>query len=53
MLYEELATQEWLEAVCDKVAAKVEMYPEFVCLLRRIAGHGRVGAVVVTCGLRR
>lgn len=39
--------------LCLDVALAVTMYPEFVSLLRLVAGTEHVGAVVVTCGPRR
>ncbi|KAF1848909.1 uncharacterized protein K460DRAFT_279863 [Cucurbitaria berberidis CBS 394.84] len=50
LLYEELADE--FDAICDKVVDKVEMYPELITLLARVAETPHVGAVVVTCGLR-
>ncbi|KAJ4404708.1 hypothetical protein N0V85_004819 [Neurospora sp. IMI 360204] len=44
---------EGFEELCNDVAEKVTLYPEFLSLLRRVKKHGHVMAVVVTCGLRR
>lgn len=44
---------EGFEELCNNVAEKVTLYPEFLSLLRRVKKHGHVMAVVVTCGLRR
>jgi uracil phosphoribosyltransferase/phosphoserine phosphatase len=53
MLYEEMAEDEEFEALCEDVALEVTMYPEFVSLLQMIQEQEHIGAVVVTCGLRR
>ncbi|EPE34264.1 PRTase-like protein [Glarea lozoyensis ATCC 20868] len=53
LLYEETVDDEKFDSLCQDVAASVTMYPEFVSLLQRVAGQEHVGAVVVTCGLRR
>ncbi|EEP75454.1 conserved hypothetical protein [Uncinocarpus reesii 1704] len=53
LLYEEAADDEEFNAVCDKVASAVVLYPEIVALLRQVERESHVGAVVVTCGLRR
>ncbi|KAF1833642.1 uracil phosphoribosyltransferase [Decorospora gaudefroyi] len=50
LLYEE--TGEDFDSISDKVAAKAEMYPEMIALLKRVATAPHVGAVIVTCGLR-
>ncbi|KAF2788261.1 uracil phosphoribosyltransferase [Melanomma pulvis-pyrius CBS 109.77] len=51
LIYEETADD--FDSICEGVASKVNIYPEFVSLLRRIKEHNHIGAVVVTCGLRR
>jgi uracil phosphoribosyltransferase/phosphoserine phosphatase len=51
LLYEERADE--FEDMCDKVASKVEMYPEMIELLNRVATASHAAALVVTCGLRR
>jgi uracil phosphoribosyltransferase len=50
LLYEERAYD--FDAVCSKVADKVEMYPEMIELLKRTATATHVGALIVTCGIR-
>ncbi|KAF2832348.1 hypothetical protein CC86DRAFT_340779 [Ophiobolus disseminans] len=51
LLYEEKASI--FDVVCDDVADEVEMYPEMIALLDRVAKETHTRAVVVTCGLRR
>ncbi|KAK1774833.1 uracil phosphoribosyltransferase-domain-containing protein [Copromyces sp. CBS 386.78] len=41
------------EELCNDVAKKTALYPEFLTLLRRVKTHGHVMALVVTCGLRQ
>ena len=53
LLYEETANDQEFDAFCHDVALEVTMYPEFVSLLQLVAEQKHVGAVVVTCGLRR
>lgn len=53
LLYEETANDGDFEVHCQKVADAVTMHPEFVSLLQTVAEQKHVGAVVVTCGLRR
>lgn len=53
LLYEEAVDDVEFNAICQDVATAVTIHPEFVALLRLAAGQGHVGAVVVTCGLRR
>jgi phosphoserine phosphatase len=53
LLYEESTDDAEFDAICEDVASAVTMYPEFVSLLRLVKEQGHVGAVVVTCGLRR
>ncbi|KAG9232539.1 uracil phosphoribosyltransferase-domain-containing protein [Amylocarpus encephaloides] len=53
LLYEETADDDEFHALCEEVALSVTMYPEFVSLLQLVAEQEHVGAVVVTCGLRR
>lgn len=53
LMYEETGDDEYFDAVCEEVASKVTMHPEFVTLLHVISEQKRVGAVVVTSGLRR
>ena len=53
LLYEETADDQEFDALCQDVALAVTMHPEFVSLLQLVAEQKHVGAVVVTCGLRR
>ena len=53
LLYEEAANDEVFETLCQDVALAVTLHPHFVLLLRLVAEQKHVGAVVVTCGLRR
>ena len=53
LLYEETANDGEFEVHCQKVADAVTMHPEFVSLLQLVAEQKHVGALVVTCGLRR
>ncbi|RPA92079.1 hypothetical protein L873DRAFT_1711496 [Choiromyces venosus 120613-1] len=53
LLYEETAEDQEFNALCEDVASTMTMHPEFVSLLQLAAEQEHVGAVVVTCGLRR
>ncbi|KAK3312150.1 hypothetical protein B0H66DRAFT_632633 [Apodospora peruviana] len=56
LIYERLVTAELEKAFdgyCEEVASAVKVHPEFISLLRTVSSHGRILAVVVTCGLRR
>ncbi|KAI0163865.1 uracil phosphoribosyltransferase-domain-containing protein [Xylariaceae sp. FL1272] len=53
LMYETIADEEVFDAVCANVALGVTMHSEFLSLLRLVAQQDHVGAVVVTCGLRR
>ncbi len=53
LLYEQAANDQEYEALCQEVSSAVAMHPEFVSLLQLVAEQEHVGAVVVTCGLRR
>ncbi|KAH8685468.1 uracil phosphoribosyltransferase-domain-containing protein [Tricladium varicosporioides] len=53
LLYEEAADDQEFDALCQDVASEVTMHSEFVSLLHRVADQAHVGAVVITCGLRR
>ena len=53
LLYEEVANDQEFDVLCQEVAMAVTMYPEFVSLLRMAAEQEHIGALVVTCGLRR
>ncbi|KAI8282066.1 Uracil phosphoribosyltransferase [Colletotrichum sp. SAR11_57] len=41
------------EVLCDGVASRVFIYPEFLALLYAAEKKSNVGVVVVTCGIRR
>ncbi|KAL5317142.1 hypothetical protein ACEPPN_014236 [Leptodophora sp. 'Broadleaf-Isolate-01'] len=51
--YEKGTDSALYESTCQAVAAKVKLHPEFVKLLSLVEDVSHVGAVVVTCGLRR
>lgn len=53
LLYEEVTDDQKFDEHCQDVALAVNMHPEFVSLLQLVAEQKHVGAVVVTCGLRR
>ncbi|KAI1824265.1 uracil phosphoribosyltransferase-domain-containing protein [Xylaria intraflava] len=54
LLYEEVATDEQeFDNICTAVASSVTVHPDLVLMLRLAASQDRVGALVVTCGLRR
>ena len=53
LLYEATANEEEFDAFCQEVASLVPMYPEFLSLLQLVKEQEHVGAIVVTCGLRR
>jgi uracil phosphoribosyltransferase/adenylate kinase/phosphoserine phosphatase len=53
LLYEEAADDQKFDAICDDVASAVVMYPEFVALLHLVEKEEHVGAVIISCGLRR
>ncbi|KFY67435.1 hypothetical protein V496_01626 [Pseudogymnoascus sp. VKM F-4515 (FW-2607)] len=53
LLYEERADDEEFDGLCGQVASDVAMHPEFLYLLREVAKHDHVIAVVITCGLSR
>ena len=53
LLYEETADDQDFDCLCQDVASAVTMYPEFVSLLHLVAKEKHIGAVIVTCGLRR
>ncbi|KAI0811596.1 uracil phosphoribosyltransferase-domain-containing protein [Xylaria sp. FL0064] len=52
LLYEETAEESDFDALCTIVASAVHVHPGFLALLRLVAEHDHVGALVVTCGLR-
>ena len=53
LLYEEIADDEEFDSICQQVASMVTMYPEFVALLKLVMKESHVGAVIISCGLRR
>jgi len=54
LLYEEVASEEEFDIWCKDVASAVTMHPEFKSLLHQVVQRGSgVGAIIVTCGLRR
>ncbi|KAI3324908.1 uracil phosphoribosyltransferase-domain-containing protein [Xylariaceae sp. AK1471] len=53
LLYEETADDAEFDAVCTAVASAINIHPEFLSLLRLVTEQDHVGAIVVTCGLRR
>ncbi|KAH9882696.1 hypothetical protein J1614_000061 [Plenodomus biglobosus] len=53
LFYEEAFNDEQYETLCQSVASDVRMYREFVSVLRLVAQQNHIGAVVVSCGLRR
>ncbi|KAI9778576.1 MAG: hypothetical protein M1839_007969 [Geoglossum umbratile] len=53
LLYEEAADEQEFDTLCQDVASEVNMHPEFVSLLQLVAKQGHIGAVIVSCGLRR
>ncbi|KAK4108051.1 hypothetical protein N656DRAFT_792774 [Canariomyces notabilis] len=53
LLYEEQADEQNYNAICERIASSVRLYPEMVSMLKHVGEHDHVAAVVVTCGLRR
>ncbi|KFY03040.1 hypothetical protein V490_00334 [Pseudogymnoascus sp. VKM F-3557] len=53
LLYEETANDQEFDDLTQDVASAVTMYPEFVSLLQMAAKQKHVGAVIISCGLRR
>ena len=53
LLYEETANEQQFDALCQDVAMEINMHPEFISLLQLISENEHVGALIVTCGLRR
>lgn len=51
--YEEAFDDKDFDALCDEVASEVTLRPDILRLLRPSTDRPHVGAVVVTCGLRR
>ncbi|QKX58198.1 uncharacterized protein TRUGW13939_05319 [Talaromyces rugulosus] len=52
LLYEEAVNEETFHALCQDVASETSIYAEFAALLRLVAQQNRVGAIVITSGLR-
>lgn len=53
LLYEEVADDPEFEDICTDVASAVKMHPDFLTLLQLLGEQEHIGALVVTCGLRR
>lgn len=53
LICEDAAGDQDFDALCENVASNITMYPEFVSLLQKITASEHVGAVIVTCGLRK
>lgn len=53
LLYEEVADDEEFDSICHEIASAVTMHPEFVALLKAVVEEIHVGAVIISCGLRR
>ncbi|KAK0109401.1 hypothetical protein ONS95_002099 [Cadophora gregata] len=53
LMYEEIADDERFDSICHEVASMVTMYPEFAILLKLVMKERHVGAVIISCGLRR
>ena len=53
LLYEEIADDQEFDTLCQDVSLAVTMHAEFVSLLQVVSEQEHIGAVVVTCGLRR
>ncbi|KAF9737005.1 hypothetical protein PMIN06_004139 [Paraphaeosphaeria minitans] len=53
LLYEDAIDEKTYDTICQQVASDVKVQPEFKCLLQLVAEQERLGAVVVSCGLRR
>ncbi|KAF1917695.1 uracil phosphoribosyltransferase-domain-containing protein [Ampelomyces quisqualis] len=51
LLYEELGSD--LDILCEEVVGKIQVYPEMMALLARVACSPHVRAIVVTCGLQK
>ncbi|KAF2683119.1 hypothetical protein K458DRAFT_390388 [Lentithecium fluviatile CBS 122367] len=51
LLYEEEADE--FDALCEKVAQKVQLYPEMADLLHQAYTESHAGVAIATCGLRR
>ncbi|KAM0126309.1 hypothetical protein ACHAO1_010121 [Botrytis cinerea] len=53
LLFEEVADDEEFDSICHEIASAVTMHPEFVALLKAVVEETHVGAVIISCGLRR
>ena len=53
LLYEGTAGDQAFDSLCRQVASGVTLHPALLSLLQLVAEQEHVGAVVVTCGLRR
>lgn len=53
LLCEDAVDEEAYDAICQQVASQVKIHPEFKSLLWLVADQEQIGAVVVSCGLRR
>ncbi|KAI1110726.1 uracil phosphoribosyltransferase-domain-containing protein [Nemania sp. NC0429] len=53
LVREDIADESRFDAICTAFASSVEIRPEFLSLLRAMTREDHVGALVVTCGLRR
>ncbi|OAA65187.1 HAD-like domain protein [Niveomyces insectorum RCEF 264] len=51
LLYEEAASEQELDAACETVADMVELYPDFLRLIRGVLEKKTALVVVLTCGL--
>ncbi|CZS96536.1 related to 2-3-cyclic-nucleotide 3-phosphodiesterase [Rhynchosporium agropyri] len=53
LLYGTVCSVDEFERICMIVAKKVIIHPEFKKLLRRVEEDSLIGAIIVTCGIRR
>jgi uracil phosphoribosyltransferase/phosphoserine phosphatase/adenylate kinase len=53
LLCEEFTGDEMYETICQQVASDTVIHPEFLSLLQLVASLTSVGAILVSCGLRR
>lgn len=52
LLTDERANSEEYDLLCQKAAAGITIYPDFLSLLRKVNKEEHIGAVIVSCGLR-
>lgn len=52
LLYEEVTDIDDFEAICEKVASQIYLFPSIAKLLKTVLASDHMTAVVVTCGLR-